>query len=204
MKIKHAVDEERKRLHSKNAVDPSVNSQAELELREELLRVQEEKNASLKKEKEIARQLEESKATVESLKSRTSQSDQKSQTLMDLTNQAERAKAEANATLKRAQKIEEEAMRNADRLHEMEQQLLEAEEIDARCTTRFKNYAEMSGYSRACVLRSLVKKIIARSMLWTRILSPLRFQNLNREYLISIAYLTPLPRKRKFSRKSSP
>ena len=58
MKIKHAVDEERKRLHSKNAVDPSVNSQAELELREELLRVQEEKNASLKKEKEIARQLE--------------------------------------------------------------------------------------------------------------------------------------------------
>ena len=38
-----------------------------------------------------------------------------------------------------------------------------------------------------------MKKIIARSMLWTRILSPLRFQNLNREYLISIAYLTPLP-----------
>ena len=129
MKIKRAVDEERERLHSKNAIDPSVNSQAELNLREELLRVQEEKNAALRKEKEVARQLEESKATVESLKSRTSQSDQKSQTLLDLTNQAERAKAEANATLKRAQKIEEEAMRNADRLQEMEQQLLEAEEI---------------------------------------------------------------------------
>ena len=36
-----------------NAVDPSVNSQAELELREELLRVQEEKNASLKKERRL-------------------------------------------------------------------------------------------------------------------------------------------------------
>ena len=78
-------------------VDPSVNSQAELELREELLRVQEEKNASLKKEGRLQDSFEESKATVESLKSKSS--DQKSQALMDLTNQAERAKAEANATL---------------------------------------------------------------------------------------------------------
>jgi kinesin family member C1 len=128
-KIKRVVEEERERLHLKNAIDPSVNSQGELELREQLLKVQEEKNVALRNEKEVTRLLEQSKATVESLKSKASHSDQKSQTLMDLTNQAERAKAEANATLQRAQKIEEEAMRNADKLHEMEQQLLEAEEI---------------------------------------------------------------------------
>ena len=116
----------------------------------------------------------------------------------------ERAKAEANATLKRAQKIEEEAMRNADRLHEMEQQLLEAEEIRRAMHNQIQElrgnvrvFARMRppfvGEEDYCSVDALDKDSIAVTV-----------PELEPRVLISIAYLTPLPRKRKFSRKSSP